>query len=83
MRVKNLFMSTVPAIIDSFGRLSRFGRACGISDYPSQRAWDMRRRGRIPTQYWASLIEAAPAYGVTLSLEMMLAAHTVQAEHAA
>ncbi|MDF2620227.1 MAG: hypothetical protein K0S00_2886 [Xanthobacteraceae bacterium] len=70
-------MSTsVPEIIDSFTRLSTFGRACGFTRHPSQRAYDMRRRGRIPSRYWPLIIEnAADASDLDITVEMLLAAH--------
>lgn len=67
---------SVPEIIDSFMRLSTFGRACGFTRHPSQRAYDMRRRGRIPSRYWPLIIEsAADASDLDITVEMLLAAH--------
>lgn len=72
-------MSTsVATIIDSFDRLSTFGRSCGFTRHPSQRAYDMRRRGRIPARYWPGILRGAREAGVTLTLEMLVEAHSQQ-----
>lgn len=76
-------MMTPREIIEAWPRKIDFGRACGITKNPAQRAWDMHRRSVIPVKYWQSLVAEAKGIGRRdITLTTLAKAHALPAESA-
>lgn len=52
-------MQSLDDLIDAFGGLTEFGKACGYAENHSARGSDIKRRGSIPVDRWPGLIAAA------------------------
>jgi hypothetical protein len=69
---------SIDEIFRAFGGPTTFARAMKLKR-PST-ASEMRRRGSIPVEYWESLIEIAPQYGLEgLTPERLVSIHARKA----
>jgi len=66
-------MINIPQLINDLGGSSKFGRLLGVG--PST-ASEMKRRKKIPVQYWNTVIVAARQNGLKVTAEDLIAAHT-------
>ena len=68
-------ISPAEYVIGIFGGLSATARAAGVSAASTVQGW--KERGRIPQDYWTTLIDAAKASGKKVSLADFINEHEV------
>jgi hypothetical protein len=70
-------MRTLDDLIEAFGGVTGFGKACGYPENPGARGSDIKRRGSIPVERWPGLIEVARVQSIEgVTPEFLMGLHS-------